>query len=201
MPNDIVVVFVSATGGSIGGNTTPPAISHISDSAGSVSFNKRDMIVTNTLNIEGYLVSEEEWYGIASAPLTNDVIQVLLSANSPLVTIIAFGVSGIDTSSPFDPGNGGPVAVAGTTQGTISAGISTTCSTDMIIGGAAMASLTPQVGTGYTLIESDNGQSPGANPIAEYQGSITQQSNLQVSFQNEGLSGLQTWIVIADALN
>jgi hypothetical protein len=199
---DVIIVFVSILNNSIGSTSTPPTVTSISDGSRSLSFQRRAMNVTEVPNAGNDLFSEEEWYAIATAPLKNDSITVNLSANSTVITLIAFGVSGADTSSPFDPNSGVPVSTTSTTTGTISATVATSCPGDMVIGGAAMSSFAPAAGSGFTLIQSDQGKSPGQDPIAEFETVESPQSSFQVSFGNEGLQGgTQTWIVIADAID
>ena len=147
--------------------------------------------------------SEEEWYAISNAPLSKDSIVVSLTSETVLLTVLAFAVSGANTSAPFDQSPSLPVRVAGSTQGTISAALSSTCPDDMIIGGASMKTPSPGPGTGpgYTLIQSDDGLSIVQDPAAEYQIVSSVQTDLQVSFTNEFQPFLSTWIVIGDALN
>ncbi len=49
-----------------------------------------------------------EWYGTASSSVSADAISVVLSSAPTAASVIAFGVSGADTVTPFDPASGLP---------------------------------------------------------------------------------------------
>ncbi len=89
----------------------------------------------------------------------------------------------------------------GTTQGTISAAVSTDCSSDLIVGGAI--DVNPQLGTGqgYTLIQSDGGISQAQSIVAEYMLVSAPQAKLEVSFTSVSQPFTYTWLIIADAFN
>ena len=197
---DAIVVLVTLEG-TLAGNTSPPTVIGVADGTGTLTFNKRIALETPIFNNEGVKNSEEEWYAIADSPLSGDIIKVGLSTNTTIFSIIAFGVAGVNPQSPFDPNSAVPVATTGSTHGTISAAVSTDCSNDIIVGGAAMASPGPQAGIGFTVIQTDNGKSAGPDPIAEFKSATSPQTGLEVAFSNEGLPGTQTWIVIADAFS
>jgi hypothetical protein len=197
---DVIIVFASVLNYPIHSDTAPPNIVGISDGTGSLSFLKRISIVTPVPNGNNDTLSEEEWYAAAKSPLTSDVISVKLSGDSGLLTMIAFGVAGANTSAPFDPSSDASVAVTGTTQGTISAAVSTTCPNDMIIGGAAMYVISPGAGPGFGLIQSDNGASTIQDPVSEYQVSSSPQANLEVSFTGQSEPFAENWVIIADAI-
>jgi hypothetical protein len=196
----VVIVFASVLNYPIRSDTAPPDVTGVSDGTGSLSFHKRLSTVSSVPNGQNDTFSEEEWYAVVSRPLTSDDISVNLSGDSGLLTMIAFGVSGASVSSPFDMSSGVPVGVTGTTQGTISAAVTTSCSNDMIIGGAAMYTRTPGAGSGYTLIQSDNGNSTIQDPISEYQLVSSPQTSLEVSFTGQTSPFTETWIIIADAI-
>jgi hypothetical protein len=201
--SDVIVVFASAVSTPEGSNSVPPAVTKVEDGSGSLSFHYRDSFVTFVSDSFGNKFSEEEWYAIAATPLANDPITVTLASSTSVLTIIAFAVSGANTNSPFDPNLPVPVGVSGTTQGTISAAISTDCSSDLIIGAAI--DVNPQLGTGqgYTLIQSDGGslQATGQDPIAEYMSTSAPQTKLEVSFTSVSQPFTHTWLIIADAFN
>jgi hypothetical protein len=198
---DIIIVYVSVLNNPVSSASIPPSVATIVDGSATLTFQRRASVTTTVPNAGNNTFSEEEWYAVASVPLNNDPILVKLSANTTVLTTVAFGVSGANPSSPFDPNSQLPVEVTGTTTGTVSAAVVTSCPGDMIIGGAAMSSDHPTAGSGLTLIQSDNGNSPGQDPIAEFATVASPQSNFQVSFNGEDLSGTQTWIVIADAIS
>jgi hypothetical protein len=201
--SDVIVVFASAVSTPEGSNSVPPAVTQIEDGSGSLSFHYRDSFVTFVSDSFGNKFSEEEWYAIAATPLADDPITVTLASQTSVLTIIAFAVSGANTNSPFDPNLPVPVGVSGTTQGTISAAVSTDCSSDLIIGAAIDVDPLLGTGQGFTLIQSDGGslQATGQDPIAEYILVSAPQTKLDVSFASESQPFTHTWLIIADAFN
>ncbi len=199
---DVVVLFTSALTNPEGNKTDPPTVSAIADGIGSLSFRYRDSFVTFEPDAGGNLFSEEEWYAVTTTPLVNDPINVTLTGSTDSLTIIALAVSGVsNTSSPFDPNVQAPVGVSGTTVGTIAAGISTTCSDDIVIGAVVLVNPTLGPGQGYNLIQSDNGLAPRQDIVAEDASVSTPQNGLQVTFECEPQPFTQVWVIMADALN
>ena len=201
--SDVIVVFASAVTYPEGNKSTPPVVTRIQDGTGSLSFHYRDSFVTFVSDSGGNKFSEEEWYAIAPGPLANDPITVTVASQTSVLTIIAFAVSGANTNSPFDPNLPVPIGVSGTTQGTISAAVSTDCSSDLIIGAAIDVDPLLGTGPGFTLIQSDGGslQATGQDPIAEYILVSAPQTKLDVSFPSGFQPFTHTWLIIADAFN
>ncbi|MGA2665193.1 MAG: hypothetical protein ABSF83_09635 [Nitrososphaerales archaeon] len=199
---DIIVVFTSAITTPEGSGTAPSGVMGISDGTSSLSFHLRTSYTTHDLDSGKNFLSEEEWYAVSSAPLSADPITVTLSGSSYVLGIIAFAVSGINPTSPFDPNASVPVAVTGSNSGPIFAPVSTTCPDDIIIGGAVMISPDTTVGGGFTLIGSDEAHSLAQDQVAEYQAVSSPQSNLAVGFNAQASPpSPRWWIVIGDALN
>lgn len=208
---DVIVVFATVASTSAGNASTPPSvppsISGINDSAGLLSFHKRGAEVSSTYDTNADFVSEEEWYAVANSTLDNDTITVSIAPASSHLTVIAFGISGANTVSPFDSQLKDPVALTGTTVGEIAAPISTSHGYDLVIGAAAMGSYAPQPGPGFTLIQSDKGNAPIDDPIAEYEVVCVPLTSYGVTFAGEDLTGpdsyfnaAQPWIIMADAV-
>ena len=199
---DVIVLYVTVVDSPMGSDSAPPVVSNITDGSALLSFHKRASIVTSSANAGLDKFSVEEWYAIASGTLSNDSIIVKTARSIPLITIIAFGISGANTASPFDSTSLVPSSGTGASNGTISVTISTKSPDEMIIGGAGMSSVSPAAGSGYALIGSDGGQSLAQDPIAEYGVTCAAGSNYSVSFNGEhsGLEGTQTWVMIADAV-
>lgn len=199
---DLIVVFLSVLNDPTGSGTSPPRIKSFSSGVANLTFHQRAYAVTITKNAGSNIFSEEEWYAVAGRPLNAESIVAELSSGSPHVSMIAFGISGANTSSPFDPNSSLPAIGTGSSTGIIGFPICTDNPNDIIIGGAAMSSVLPAAGSGFTLIQSDEGKSGGADPVAEYELVTSRSTNHQVSFSGEGqgLSAIQTWVVIADAI-
>jgi hypothetical protein len=129
--NDVIVAYALTIGTSLA----------ISDVAG-LTWHSR--AATSTTG--GGLL--EEWYAIAPSPLSNDVITV--TTNNNYEEFNAFGVSGANTSSPFDPG--GPVTGTSTDTDLIS----TTNSNTMVIAAFSYGNAPPDASAGFNLIYSQD---------------------------------------------
>jgi hypothetical protein len=200
-PPSLIVVYVTVLDNPRSSETQPPAVSNVSASQSSIAFHRRAAVTTAVVNAGKDKFSEEEWYAVANGTVQNPTIVAKLSSPSPLITVLAFGVAGANTKSPFDPSTTLPATGTGDSAspvGSISVPLCTSNPNDMIIGGAAMSSASPA--TSYQLIDSDRGQSASQDPIAEYQLVSTTQNNFQVSFTNESPYLAQTWIIIGDAI-
>lgn len=92
--NDVIMCYIESV----------LAVTSISDTAG-LTWIKR---VANPILSGG--INFSEWYAISSGVLTNDVITQ--SPSQPTGRIVAFGLSGANTSSPFDSNGSIPNFVA-----------------------------------------------------------------------------------------
>lgn len=143
-----------------------------------------------------------EWYGIAATTLSSDAITITLSATPTSASGIAFGVTGADTTTPFDPTAGLPnkaVDCTGTSTVPTVTGVSTVGDTDFMFaffGG--YTSVIEKVGTigapKATLIWNVAGT--GASNAAEYVQTTSAQSLISCSFG----SSTSYWGVLCDAL-
>jgi hypothetical protein len=139
-----------------------------------------------------------EYYAIASSPLASQTI-TFSHSNNAYDGILVFGVSGANTTSPFDSNSGLPAVAPDNATGTAtSVSINTSNTGSDFVFGVIMDHHTATaftVGTGYTLIVSQPGTSPcGAG---EYQIVSGAQTNLTVNFTDTG--GTMP-AIIADAL-
>jgi hypothetical protein len=154
----------------------------------------------------------EVWYAIAATPLSSKSISITLSGTPDDASVVAFGVSGANTVSPWD-GNG---ALPATNTGNGGhhgsnpsvSGISTSHSLDMLIGFQANGNTNNQCGSsestpgsGYSLILDNTacGQNSGEDASAEYQVVGSTQSGASASFGNSLNNGV-TWMMIGDAI-
>jgi hypothetical protein len=145
----------------------------------------------------------DEWWAVASSPLSNDVISLGESGSSSYNTVaIAFGISGANTLSPFDSNSGLPRTRTGTSGTPTVTGVSTSNANDIIIGlvGYRNNATGETAAAGYTLIASQtygtgSSQQWGA---AEYKIVSSTQSSVSVSW-GVNLSS-NDWAMIADAI-
>ena len=116
--NDVIIVFFTSV-------PTPAGTPPVTD-ADSLSWSLR----TSVSNTGGILY---EYWATSAAALTADAIKVSAGIAGTTGTIYAFGVSGANTASPFDPHGGIPATVMGTST-PFTLAITTTNANDMIIG-------------------------------------------------------------------
>ena len=151
-PDDVIIVFANTTNSFTG----------ISDTAG-LTWNER--AIGGPAGGGNFIT--EEWYAIAPSSLSGDAITV--TELNGYASLDAFGISGANTSSPFD--SGGPVT--GTTTDTDV--ISTTNANDMLIAGFGYGNASPDPSAGFTLLYSEN------YLMSEYAIVSSTQTNLSVN--------------------
>lgn len=123
-----------------------------------------------------------EYYAIAPSALTNDQIAVSFAGTASYADVNAFGISGANTASPFDPN----VAVP-STPASSKGSVSTSDTNDLIFAGYRFTEdETPSAGTGWTAINAGGGYY-----LSEYQVVSSAQSGLLAlassSDQNGGI--------------
>jgi len=137
------------------------------------------------------------WYAVAASPLSACTITVTANGAWIVTGITAMGISGANTSTPFDP-NG---ASSGTAHGASSAptvsGISTSNANDILIGGVVAAgSGPPTAGSGFTQLWNSGAVLPVL--ASEYEVVSSTQSGISLTFG--GLSGASHWAMLAAAV-
>jgi hypothetical protein len=166
---DVVIVSVSGTA------TFTPTVTDGS----SLSWTNRNS-ATGTPKVN-------EWYAIASGTLTSDRIGVTFSAFGGFYTIVAFGVDGANTASPFDGST--TTATGSSTAPTVS--LTTTATNDLVIGLVATGVTdTFTVGSGFALVQS------GSYGSTESKAAATAGANA-VSYT---IGTTTTWAILADAI-
>jgi len=171
--SDVVVIFIGTF--NIASLTTVASVSDTS----SLSWQKRPGAgrYDFQLSLFHFYYDLEIWYATASSALNNDSITVNLSQAASTTDVIAFGVSGANFASPFDPNVGLPVFAANNSGGAVG---STTNPNTMVIGLYwRLSALGPVLnpGTGFSLIDQI-----GQGYSAEYQIAYSAQTNLKASF-------------------
>ena len=124
---DIIIVSTESAGGS-----AYPSVTSIKDTSGLVWHSRKVYQVHGIGSATDYF-DTEEWYAYSTVPLTNDVINVTISSATKKFAMNAFGVSGANAFSPFDPNSGLPAIASGSTTSP-SVSISTSNANDMLIG-------------------------------------------------------------------
>jgi hypothetical protein len=194
--NDVVLLSIGTyvSGASV-------TVSSVTDSLGKISWqaSARNSFVSCPASEE---TTHIEWYGIASTVVPSDTITVRLSSTPAAAIGIAFGVSGADTVTPFDPASGLPATATGGCTGTAVTptvpAVSTVADTDLVFaffgGSSSEAETAGNIGTGgATLVDS---VTTSGNDAVEYATTTTSQSSDSCTF---GASGTY-WGALCDAL-
>jgi hypothetical protein len=170
-------------------NSGSQTVSAVTDSS-SLSYSRRQFVALGTN------VRIESWYATSTSALSADLITVSLSGAAEFV-VVAMGVSGTNTASPFDPNLASPPTGTGTSA-TASTAITTAFPDDLIIG-AVVAQSHPALtaGAGFTLVASRADASGTVSGGVEGQSVTTTQAGSTVSFT---LGSSQNWAILADAV-
>ena len=181
---DVIIVLVSTSVSS----GSPPKVSSISSPHVSWKSSARGTGGDGTTDYE-------EWYGIASSALSSETITVHLSG-SPAddSTIVAFGISGANTASPFDSHSGLPAWASGS-GGSPSVSISTSNANDFIFG-VEVRGCPSANGAHYSTIASDGCSANYTDVYAEYQIVSSAKSSLAVNWG----STASYWDIMGDAV-
>ncbi|HUI01268.1 MAG TPA: hypothetical protein VLX56_06530, partial [Nitrososphaerales archaeon] len=190
--NDVIIL-------SAGTSSSSATVSSVSDTGGH-SWTHRASESGNPS------VEVEEWYTTASSPLSSDSITVTWSGAGDN-TFSAFGISGVNTASPFDSNGALPAKSTGTST-TPSVTVSTSNANDMVFGllanehTSAAVCHTETDGTGFTdtgATQCATGGSASQNNDQEYEVVSSTQTNLAIPFTTSS-GGSNQWAMIGDAV-
>jgi hypothetical protein len=192
--NDVIIVIASLSDGN-GGSTSSNTVSSVT--ATGLTFHLRQS-VTNYVNPD-YYADVEEWYAIASSTFSNTI--TVQTTASDRFTVIAYGISGANTASPFDSNANANPTASGTSNAP-SVTQSTSNANDMLITGLAVTQTPGTVSTfpsGYTNVADVQtaGSGSQAEGVSDYVVSSTQ-SNAAVSYSLSSSSN--SWAMLADAI-
>lgn len=180
-PNDIVIVHAYSSAGAVQSVTS----AHL-------TFTDRKPI-----NAVSHFMSE--WYAVASSALSAEVITVSFGATTVTASGVAFGVSGANTASPFDPASGFPYTSSGASSAPSVTGIATSYVNDLTIGlegnSGSSANTAGTLG-GVSMALADQGTTSGARTDAEYLAVSSLQSSATMTFG----TSVTNWIMFSDAL-
>jgi hypothetical protein len=177
--SDIIYLIISEA-------LTGVTVSSVTDSQ-SLTWKSRASATSANLELFTY-------WAVASSALSSDTITVTMSGSGDL-DLFVFGISGADTSSPFDPNAAVPASNTGSSKSP-SVLISTTGTDDMLIGALAAANNpTVTIGSGFTEVSPTYDNTPVAD--GEYKLVSSAQTNTAVSYT---LGKREYWNIIADAV-
>jgi hypothetical protein len=195
--NDVVVLSIDTytSGSSV-------TVSSITDSLGKITWqgSARSSFVTCSGTQEATHV---EWYGIASTAVSSDTITVKLSSAPTAASGIALGVSGADTTTPFDPAAGLPKTASSACSATgaapAAAAVSTVADNDFVFslfgGYTSVTETAGNIGSpAATLVATAAGT--GDSNAVEYVTTATSQSGISCSFG----TAATYWGILCDAL-
>ena len=188
--NDVIIVAAMASGVT----STYISVSSMTDNLTThLSWKERQLAYQAVSSVTYRL---EEWYANwSSSGAINITVTLSTTTNLNWAQGVAFGISGADLTSIFDPnynsdGNSNNPNATGTSS-TPSVAITTTNPNDFITG-LAMSSTTLSVGSGFTTIKT--GFDAGGYGT-EYKTVSTDQTGLSITFGGSG-----NWCEIADAV-
>jgi hypothetical protein len=195
--NDVIVLSIDTY--SSGSSVT---VSSVSDSLGKIAWqgSARSSFVVCSGTQEATHI---EWYGVAATVVSSDVITVTLSSAPTAASAIAFGVSGADTTTPFDPASGLPQTAVSTCTAagaapTVSS-VSTVADNDFVFAAfgayTSVSETVGSIGTGAASLVTGSGGTGDSNAV-EYEAMTSSQSSISCAF------GTSTtyWATLCDAL-
>lgn len=150
----------------------------------------------------------EVWWAYSASALSAEAITITLSGTTDDAVIVAFGVHGANTASPWDADFAIPRVASGggSTTPTVT-GVSTENANDMVLGlqgngdSEAQVGVEETAGAGMTLIQSydDAGGTNDEVGAAEYELVSATQSSATVAF-GTAVPSDYSWMMIADAI-
>jgi hypothetical protein len=190
--NDVIIVFA---GGNAAEENQFDQFSFGTPTANGLTFHTRETYCPSL----GTLLGVGEWWAVASSPLSNETITLTATPSADGMqsfSMIAYGISGANTASPFDPNLAHPARAVGISASeSSSVRVSTSNPNDVILAvvGGGFGVGGGSAGTsGFTI------WSVSANPAAaEYVVVSSTQSGLTVKIN---FGGPSTWVMLADAV-
>ncbi len=183
-PNDIIYAIIAIKSTSI-----VPSIS-----AAGLTWNFRGSVIDSGGGATGEAFA---FYAVSANPLASARINATLSSSASF-GLTVFGISGANTTNPFDPGVVGLATNSdkGTLSGTASVAVGPTQANDLIVG-AAYVNNNPTIsyGAGYTGIN-NTAQGGTMHIVSEYVNNALSGSK-SVNFT---FSANQHWAILADAI-
>ena len=184
--NDVIIAFYVYRGALQSGGS-------YGVSGGGLTWHQRVSVANGTT------VTIAEFYAIASAPLSAQVITgTQATGDTEAQSLFVFGISGANTGTPFDPNAGLPSFATGSSTAP-SAALSTSNANDLLIGAFGsrnVAGQTIAAPTGFTLIDT---QGAGSDPNGgdAYDIVSATQAALAVTWT---LGTSEPWVAMADAV-
>jgi hypothetical protein len=155
--NDVIILNIEENGTTVGS---------VSDAAG-LTWNLQAVAGTG-----GDLLYQ--YYAVAPNALSADAISVNFAGTASFVDLNAFGISGANTSSPFDN-----TSIPGTSDSS-TVSVTTSNANDLILAAYRLFPANPSAGSGWTANES------GDYYLSEYQIVSTAQAGLVATVSNSG---------------
>ena len=193
--NDVIIVIASLSDGSGGSSSS----NHVTSVTGTgLTFHARQS-ATDYVN-PTYYADVEEWYATTSSTFSNTI--TVQTSGTFRFTVIAFGVSGANTGSPFDA-NGSANPTASGISNSPSVTQSTSNANDMILTGLAVSQTPGTVNTfpsGFTNTADvlTAGTTSQAEGVSDYDIVSATRSSSATSYALS--SSTNSWVMLADAI-
>ena len=185
-PKDIIVVGVFNETGTANGLRTVSSVT-----APGLTFVQRSVTTAASFGESGANQGLEVWWAVASSPLSSEVITVTLSGAPDDASIVAFGVNGANTSTPWDANASLGTASAEQSAGALSPPTTNTFSTnnanDILLAFAGTSANETWTGGGSDTLLANSTNTGGTDFSAlgvEYQVVSAIQTNVTESFDD-----------------
>lgn len=199
-PNDIIVVFVA-------NEDLAGAIRTVSSvTATGLTFVEKGSSVSTSASP---FSEAEVWYAAASSVQTSTVITVTLSGSTDDASIVAIGVTGANTGSPWDSNAGLPAHASSNSGATAPSvgSVSTSNSADLVLGFTGAFDATTHAppaqtpGSGFSLVATQNngGGTGKSQALVEQEAVTSTLSSSSVAF-GTSVGATNAWIMIANAI-
>jgi hypothetical protein len=200
--NDVIIACVTVNAA----NSTAVQVSSITDGA-SLTWTRRSQ--TGGVDSNSHYDDLECWWAASSGTLTSDAIVAHASASTDTIGILVFGISGANTSTPFDANASLPKSVQNLTASSSNPGVtgfSTTSTNTFAYGifvtnanaGGSMPTTAP---TGWTTLDSQafSGTASFNDAQNGYGIYSAAQTSLSPTF-GSGTFYTANWLMTADAV-
>jgi hypothetical protein len=206
--NDIIVAhfFAEAQSGSV------ISVNTVSDNPGNLTWHLRSATSSANINSAGGhsdVVDDEVWWALAPSTLSSDSISYTWNGTVDCQSGIAFGVTGANTSNPWDANSSLPAKAQDINNDNIApsvSGVSTNVAKTMLLGfmgtgqnGSDGSGAAYSAGSRYSVIDQVvNGACGDADSgVAQYKVVSQKQTNVTVALGTAEQGG---WMMIGDAI-
>jgi len=195
--NDIIIVDVHSSHLSSPHRT----VSSISDSAG-LTWAQRSSVTMDNAGAQNAYNDFERWWALSTGALSNDTITVSFSGSVDSATVLAYGVNGANTGTPWDANGSLPATATSSSNTTPTvSGISTTSASTLLLASVGTTNGGASILTGTIAGAAASGiflnvHGAFSETYGEYVAVSSAQSGVSAAFG----SSVNSWLMVVDAL-